>query len=56
MDSTSCEKSGCPVMGGFCWKNPTHWVFALAILPFTVKGLALIANWVHSVISAVAGN
>jgi hypothetical protein len=29
-------------MGGFCWKNPVHWFFGLAVLPFTIDGVKVI--------------
>jgi hypothetical protein len=56
MDTDKCNKSACPIFGRFCWKNPTHWVLAFAVLPFTVKGLALVSNWVHGAISSVSGS
>lgn len=53
MDSKNCSVSKCPVMGGFCWKNPTHWFLALAILPFAVQGVVVLANWVSKALAAV---
>lgn len=39
------NKNSCPVkcpMGGFCWKNPVHWFFGLAVLPFTIEGVKVV--------------
>lgn len=46
-------KSSCPVWGGFCWKSPVHWVLALAVLPFTFKGVAMIAGWLNQVLGSI---
>lgn len=49
-NKTSCPASKCP-FGGFCWKNPVHWFFGLAVLPFALDGLKLV--W--AAIKAIAG-
>ena len=46
----SCPASKCP-FGGFCWKNPVHWFFGLAVLPFALDGLKLV--W--TAIKTIAG-
>ena len=51
-DETTCTKK-CP-LGGFCWKNVWHWAFALAVLPFAVKGVAVLVNAVHTVVDTLA--
>ena len=48
-----CVKK-CWVPGGFCWKNVWHWAFALAVLPFAVKGVAVLVNAVHTVVETLA--
>jgi hypothetical protein len=40
-NKNSCPMQKCP-MGGFCWKNPVHWFFGLAVLPFALEGLKLV--------------
>lgn len=40
-NKVSCSMSRCP-MGGFCWKNPVHWFFGLAVLPFALDGLRVL--------------
>ncbi len=55
MDSSN-ECSKCPIMGGFCWKSPVHWILFLAVLPFTVKGVGLIGAWIGKLVTTVAGN
>lgn len=50
----TCTKK-CPVLGGFCWKNPTHWFFFLAVLPFTVAGVHMVVNVVNNLVGAVSG-
>lgn len=45
MDSTTCSK--CPMLGGFCWKNPMHWFFGLAILPFAISGAKFVLDFVN---------
>jgi hypothetical protein len=49
----TCTKK-CP-LGGFCWKNPTHWFFFLAVLPFTVAGVHMVVNVVNNLVGAVSG-
>jgi hypothetical protein len=48
-----CVKK-CWMPGGFCWKNVWHWAFALAVLPFAVKGVAVLVNAVHTVVDILA--
>jgi hypothetical protein len=47
-NKTSCPMSKCP-FGGFCWKNPVHWFFGLAVLPFALDGLKLVWAAVRSI-------
>lgn len=56
MGINSSDKSCCPVFGSFCWKNPVHWFIALAILPFTIKGIHVAVNWFQGAVSAATGN
>jgi hypothetical protein len=53
-DEKTCETKKCPI-GGFCWKNPTHWFLFLAILPFTVVGVTMVVNVVHNLVGTVVG-
>jgi hypothetical protein len=44
----------CPVTDcGFCWKNPKHLVLALAILPFTLKGVNVLWEAVHTAVTSL---
>lgn len=42
------ETKKCPLMGGFCWKNPLHIALFLAVIPFAAKGLGLVWNCLHT--------
>jgi hypothetical protein len=53
-DEKTCETKKCPI-GGFCWKNPTHWFLFLAVLPFTVVGVTMVVNVVHNLVGTVVG-
>lgn len=46
-------KTLCPASCGFCWKNPAHWAVALALLPFTLKGIAVLAAWFNAALATV---
>jgi hypothetical protein len=46
----------CPVKNtcGFCYKNLWHWYVLVATLPFFVKGVKFVANFLQSVTNPVA--
>lgn len=46
---SQCPMSKCP-WGGFCWKNPVHWFFGLAVLPFALEGLKMVWTAIKSVV------
>ncbi len=54
MENTQTCTKKCP-LGGFCWKNPTHWVLFLAVLPFTVAGVSMVVNAVNNLVGVVSG-
>lgn len=46
--TNSCPmKSSC----AFCYKNPRHWYVLVATLPFFVKGVQFLVNFVQSVVN-----
>jgi len=49
MDNKNSCSVKCP-FGGFCWKNPVHWFFGLAILPFTLEGVKVVWDAIKSVV------
>jgi hypothetical protein len=36
----------------FCWRNPRHWYFLVATLPFFVAGVRFVADLVGNVVPA----
>ena len=47
----TCTKK-CP-LGGFCWKNPTHVVLFLAVLPFALKGVQVAWETVSTAVNTL---
>jgi hypothetical protein len=54
MDKNVSNKSGCPVAGVFCWKNPVHLALAFAVLPFTINGIQTVATWLSNFMGNIA--
>jgi hypothetical protein len=49
MSTNKCPVTGC----GFCWKNPIHVVLFFAVLPFALKGVAVVWETVQTAVTTL---